>query len=122
MPPDYGTPLTSLELIALKKYLGDNGIDTTISTSIPDPGTSTGGTSTTELSSLYKDKCVSCHGSAGEGVTGLGKKLAATSLSEAQFVKKVRDGVPGTTMGDYTETEAPEASLKADYAVLKALK
>jgi Cytochrome C oxidase, cbb3-type, subunit III len=122
MPPDFGTPLSSSERLALKKYLSINGVDTTVTTpATPGPGGGGGGgTPTVELSGAYRDKCQSCHGVQGEG--GNGKKLAGTTISEDTYISKVRNGVTGTIMDDYLPSAISDAALKADYAALKTLK
>lgn len=112
MPPPYGTPLTENERKALKKYLDDLKAAAT-----PAPTATAGGTTVT-LSAAYQATCVGCHGAQGESTTY--KKLAGTSLTEAQFIAKVREG-PGS-MPDFNSSVISDADLKADYAKLKTLR
>jgi hypothetical protein len=72
-------------------------------------------TPTATLSSQFTSNCGSCHPN---GAAGAGKKLTATTLTEAQFTTKVRSGVTGTSMLAYTPSTYSDASLKADYGFL----
>ena len=115
MPPDFGTPLTTNELAALKKYIADLKASAT-----PAPTAKPGETVVT-LSAAYASNCAVCHGATGtETASSNGKKIAGTALSEGDFILKVREG-PGD-MPDYDTSKISDADLKADHAKLKTIK
>jgi mono/diheme cytochrome c family protein len=114
MPPDFGTPLTDNERAALKKYLANLKTEVT-PTPTPEPGEKT-----LTLSAEYTSEgCNGCHGPKGETEVGAAKKkLSGTTLTEAAFLLKVKEG--GGDMPPYPNF--PEASAKADRAAFAAVK
>jgi len=50
------------------------------------------GASAQEAGALYKTKCATCHGDAGQGKPKLGVKLAGTAKSEAEIVALLTNG------------------------------
>jgi mono/diheme cytochrome c family protein len=115
MPPDFGTPLTTNELAALKKYIADLKAAAT-----PAPTVKPGETVVT-LSAAYTSNCAVCHGATGtETASSNGKKIAGTALSEADFILTVREGP--ITMPNFDTSKISDEDLKADYAKLKKLK
>jgi len=66
--------------------------------------------------------CVRCHGSAGEGMTGIGSgppKIAATHLSLPEFVGAVRN--PKGQMPPFGAKQVSDAELSDVYAFLQSI-
>jgi|GEM_PF-6495478 len=122
MPPEFGTPVTTAERVALKTYLKSIGVDTTTAAKPSSTPATSGasGSSAGSLSTKYFDQCAGCHGNNGEG-SGNSKKLAGTALSQSAFLAKVRAGGNGMPT-DFTAAKIPDATVNADYAVFKSMK
>jgi mono/diheme cytochrome c family protein len=123
MPPDYATPLSTAERIALKNYLASNGVDTRPSaTPTPSGGGSHGGDTgggEPTLSVAYGQSCVGCHAADGGGKDG-NPNLKGTKLTEAAYKAKVRAG--GGPMPPFDAGAISDADLAADWKILKAAK
>ena len=79
-------------------------------------------TTTATLTASFTTNCVSCHGSDGSSVppqaaAGRGV-LKGTALTEATFESYVRNGIPGTQMAAFTETQMSTADIQTNYAAL----
>ena len=53
---------------------------------------------------IYREKCIICHGRAG----GRGPDLFAITLSDAEFLKTVENGRPGTLMPAFGSRLSPD--------------
>jgi mono/diheme cytochrome c family protein len=112
MPPDYGTPLSSEEKAALKKF-----VEQTL-TENASTGAGTGSGALT-LSAAFETHCASCHGDQGEG--GAVSKPLPGSRQDAQgFITLVRAGKAG--MPKFTSAQIQDADLAKDFDALKTRK
>ncbi|OFO51364.1 MULTISPECIES: c-type cytochrome [Nosocomiicoccus] len=63
--------------------------------------------------SVAKDNCSSCHGQDFSG--GMGPALAGTGVDKETFVKDVRNGIEGTAMPAFSESQISDEEIDAIY-------
>jgi mono/diheme cytochrome c family protein len=111
--------LGAAALIALFAVVGCGKDDADDDKKATDTNTGTGTTTRpTALPAEYSSQsCAGCHGESGEG-KGTAPKLAGTTLSEADFLSKVRNGTSGG-MPSYTSDKVSDAKAKEMHAYFK---
>lgn len=72
---------------------------------------------------VYDNKCASCHGAAGEGVTGKGKGLAGWTMSAGDFTDILRTGAKGTLGNEhlYGTSQVSPSGIENLYAFVRSL-
>ncbi|MGE0174968.1 MAG: cytochrome c [Oligoflexales bacterium] len=74
---------------------------------------------TAGLSSTFKSRCSTCHGTTGNTAPpGATVILKGTDLSLDEFKETVRSGRDGTTMVSFSTSTYSDGSLEADYEIL----